>query len=156
MHTAIKKKFIPEMRVEWPDGYGMVQSEQLMQNTRNNGAIFRGVFGVVDGGRLPCADYVDSDLQNAYYVGYTTCVDVPNLLVFNCAKEVIHAAMDFPGSWHDRKVAWISSIMYPLLWNERTPPGFAVLDDSTFAVDTKVNDGRIVRCRKKQQNFFNT
>lgn len=49
---------------------------------------------------LPCADYTDVDLQNAYYEGCISSEEVNNLLVFNFKGEIIHAAINFPERWH--------------------------------------------------------
>lgn len=48
------------------------------------------VFGVIDGGRMPCADYDDPYLQNCFYEGYNRNVKVTKILVFNFYSEIIH------------------------------------------------------------------
>ena len=61
----------------------MEASSRLLQENRENGRLLNGVFVVMDGGWMPCADYVDVDTQNAYYEGYTGNVEVTNLFVWN-------------------------------------------------------------------------
>lgn len=49
----------------------MQQSSALLLNNRENGHLLEGVFGITDAGGFPCADYIDKDLQNAYFEGHT-------------------------------------------------------------------------------------
>lgn len=72
------------------------------------------------------------DTKNAYYEGYTCSVDVNNLLIFNFKGEVIYAAVNFSGCFHDSKVASLSGLVYAKLGNVGTPPGYAILRDSVF------------------------
>lgn len=96
---------------------------------------------------LPCTDYCNVDIQNAYDKGYTTSVEVTNLLAFNIKGELIHAALNFPECWHDSKVAHALGLIYPLLQDDFiTASGFEVICDSAFkaghAVDHKIVWGR--------------
>lgn len=52
------------------------------------------LFGVVDGGRFSCAYHTEGDMQNWYYEGYTTNVDVTNLFVFNFLGDLIHESIN--------------------------------------------------------------
>ncbi len=70
-----------------------------------------------------CADYTDVDTQNAYYEGYTQNVEVTNLFVWNLFGEIIHAGLNFPSSWHDSKIAFLSGLISKKLSKEKTPPG---------------------------------
>lgn len=146
LYRTLKRRDQRAFRVEWPDHNEMQESAQLLQDNRPNGALLRGVFGVIDGGRFPCADYVDNDVQNAFYEGYTCTVNVTNLLVYNFKGEIIHAAVNYPGTCHDSKLASLSGLVYPRLDDVMTPPGFALLGDSAF-VTWNIN-GKIVRSRK--------
>lgn len=105
----------------------------------------------MDSGTIPCADYVDADIQIAYFERYTQCVEVTNLFVYNFSDEVVHFAINNPGSWHGGKLASMSGLLYPKLCKEMIPPGFAVLDDSAFVVDPRVSGGKIVRRRKNNE-----
>lgn len=142
-------KEIPEGKVKWPSVQEMQESNQLLMDTREHGHLLRGVFAVVDGGRMPCADYTDPNIQNAYYEGYTCCVEITNLFVYNFKGEIIHAGLNYPGSWHDSILAFRSGLVNPKLhiW---TPCGFAILADSAFQFYGL--DGKIVRARKFSEN----
>jgi len=65
---------------------------------------------------MPCADYIDTDLQNAFFEGFTQGVEVTNLFVWNFYGELIHAAINYPGSWHDSKLAGASGLLGLLSW----------------------------------------
>lgn len=95
-------------------------------------------------GRMPCAEYVDADLQNAYFEGYTPEVEVTNLFVFNFFGKIVHAAVNFSGSWHDTKLTVVSKLYFPRF----TPPDMAILGDSAFVNNTRVTNGKILRARK--------
>lgn len=76
-------------------------------------------------------------MQNAYFEGYTQNVEVTNLFVRNVFGEIIHAAINFPRSWHDSKLANVSGLIYPNLSDEYTPSGYAILGDSALFVILK-------------------
>lgn len=57
-------------------------SHSLVWNRPNVGPM-KVIFTIVDGWRVPFADYSDFDMQNSYYEDYTANVEVTNLLVFN-------------------------------------------------------------------------
>lgn len=57
------------MKVTWPASPEMLESAALLRNYRERGTVPSGVFIVVDGGRLPCADYVDAEIQNEFHGG---------------------------------------------------------------------------------------
>lgn len=135
--------------MEWPSVEEMKESTELLQQNREFGHLLKGVFAVVDGGRMPCADYEDPDMQNAYYEGYTCSVEVTNLFVYNFKGELIHAAVNYPGSWHDNRLAMTSGLIFPNLGDEMTPPGFAILGDSAFV--TRTTGGKVVRARKNNE-----
>jgi len=39
--------------------------------------------------------------QNAYYNGYSHDFAVNNIVAFALTCKIVHAAMNYPGSWHD-------------------------------------------------------
>ncbi|CDF33017.1 unnamed protein product [Chondrus crispus] len=90
-------------------------------------------------------------MQNAYFKGFTQGVEVTNLFVWNFYGELIHAAINFPGSWHDTKLASASGLYFPKLSDEYTPPGYAVLGDSAFVNNLKATNGKVVRGRKSNE-----
>lgn len=145
---TLRDKSIPQFKVAWPTVNEMDESYELLKNNRENGVLLPDVFGVVDGGRMPCADYEDQDLQNGYYEGYTGSVEVTSIFVFNFRGEIIHAGVNFPGSWHDSKVVLASGLLLDRLSDEKTPRGKAILGDSAFVTNTRVTHGKIIRGRK--------
>ena len=140
-----------DFQIRWPTKEEMEQSNLLLKRNRPSGERLNGVFAVTDGGRMPCADYTNSYIQNAYFEGFTQAVEVTNLFVWDFNGELIHAAVNFPGSWHDNKLAGVSGLYYPELSDEMTPPGFAILGDSAFVNDTRVNKGKVIRARKSNE-----
>jgi len=95
-----------------------------------------------------CRLYIDTDLQNAFFEGSIQGVKVINLFVWNFYGELIHAAINYHGSWHDSKRAGVSWLEYPKLSDEMTPPGFAILGDSAFVNNTSTTKGNVLRARK--------
>ena len=71
--------------------------------------------------------------------------------MFNFFGELIHAAVNFPGSWHDNRLASASGLYWPKLSDEMTPPGYAILEDSAFVNDTRITNGKIIRSRKANE-----
>lgn len=67
----------------------------------------RGLFAVVDEGRKPSGHYIDPDFLNAYYEDYVGSAEVSNLFVSNFFGELIHTAINSPGSRHDSKLAHV-------------------------------------------------
>jgi len=100
------KKERADIEIRWLTIEEMMESAGLHENNRKAGNLLKGVFGITDGGRMPCAEYTGVDLQNAYYEGYTQSAGGKNLFVFNFKGEMIHAAANYPGCWHDEKSPW--------------------------------------------------
>ncbi len=129
----------------------MPASASVLQKNRPLVALLTGVFAITDGARMPCAEYTDIDLQNAYFEGYTQCAEVTNLFVWNFYGEIIHAAVKFARGWHDIRPASASGLCLPKLSDQNTPPGFAVLGDSAFINTTSTTGGKVVRGRKSNE-----
>ena len=68
---------------------------------------------VVGVDRMPCAHYVDLDLQKAFFEGLIQTEEITNFLVFNFFGELIYAALNFPGSGHDNRLANASGCIGP-------------------------------------------
>ena len=151
LKRVVVQKEEKDYEIRWPSYEEMKASAALLENNRINGLLLTGVFAVTDGGRMPCADYTDCNLQNAYFEGFTQAVEATNLFVFNFFGELIHAAINYPGSWHDTKLAMVSGLYFPKLSDEMTPPGMAILGDSAFVNNTSVTNGKIVRGRKANE-----
>lgn len=99
---------------------------------------------------MPCAYYTNPDLQNVYWEGFTQENEVTNLFVWNLFGECIHAAVNFPGSWHDSKIVEASGLYSPRLTRD-TPSGFEVLCDSAFPSYGTSLQGKVVRARKANE-----
>ncbi|KAI0561666.1 DDE family endonuclease [Gracilaria domingensis] len=108
MYAAVSDDEYPAFRICWPTESEMEEYCELLRKNRLFGYALRGVFGVSDGARLRVPDFEDPDTQNAYYNAMTQRVEATNLLVWNFHGEIIHAALNFPGSWHDSRSAYIS------------------------------------------------
>lgn len=132
----------------------MKASTALLENYRAFGGLLKGVFAAVDGGRLPCADYIDRNLQNAFYEGYKQSVEVTNLFVWSLFGEIIHTGIKFPGSCHDNNLAYASGLVFPKLSDMMIPLGYAILGDrgdSAFLNDTRITNGNMIRGRKTNE-----
>lgn len=71
--------------------------------------------------------------------------------MWNFFGELIHAAVNFPGSWYDTKLAGASGLYFPKLSDEMTPAGFAILGDSAFVNNTTTTNGKVIRGRKSNE-----
>lgn len=151
LYQVVSNPIRPAFRIAWPSFEEQKASAELLGRNRPNGALLKGIFSVTDGGRFKCADYVDTDIQNAYFEGYTQQDEVTNLFVFDFKGELIFAAVNYPGSWHDSKLASVSGLYHVKLADENTPPGMAILGDSAFVNNTRVTHGKVVRNRKSTE-----
>ena len=100
---------------------------------------------------MPIGRYESDNLQNAYWEGFTQPHEITNIFVFSFFGTVIHAAVNYPGSWHDSKVSLASGLYYPRLSDSVTPPGLAILADSAFPRNADGLEGKIVRARKANE-----
>lgn len=148
---VVRKKRNTDFEIRWPTHDEMRVSSALLERNREYGPLLHGVFAVADGGRMPCATYTDEFLQNAYWEGFTQADEVTNLLVMNFHGELIHAGINYPGSWHDSKVAAYSGLYYPRLSDEMTPAGYCILVDSAFPRYGGDLRGKLVRARKDNE-----
>lgn len=83
----------------------------------------KGIFAVTDRGRMPCADYMDTNRQNAYFNGFRQRVEVTNLFVFILFGELSHAAVHYHAFSHDTKLETVPELYFPKLSDELTTPG---------------------------------
>ena len=148
---VVKRKSRKDFEVRWPNIEEMRASAALLEQNRIHGRLLQGVFGITDGGRMPCADYTDLDLQNAHFEGFTQNVEVTNLFLWSFFGEIIQAAVNYPGSWQDTKLAGMSGLYFPKLSDEMPPPGMAILGDSAFVNTTKATNGKVLRSRKSNE-----
>lgn len=75
------RDIVPEMELRWPTVSEMEESSRLFVDNRENGALLKSIFAAFDGGWFWCGEYVDANLQNAYYGGYTQVEEATNILV---------------------------------------------------------------------------
>ena len=73
---VVKRKNRKDFEIRRPSVEEMEASSALLEQNRVHGLFLRGVFAITDGGRMPCAEYTDLDLQNAYFEGFTQNVEV--------------------------------------------------------------------------------
>ena len=68
--------------------------------------------------------------------------------------EIIFAGVNFPGSWHDSKIASASGLYFPQLI-DYTPTGYALLGDSAFPRVSAALNSKIIRARKPNEHSAN-
>ena len=85
----------------------------------------------MDDGRISSATSGDKDVHNAYWEDFTQAKEVVNLFVWNFPSELLFAAIDYPGGWHDSKVA-AASFLFDAARAKKTPANFSVLPESAF------------------------
>ena len=69
--------------------------------------------------------------------------EVANLFVRDFKGDCIHAGLNYPGSWHDSRLAASSGLYSPML-TDYTQAGFAILSDSDFPRTAAELEGKIV------------
>ncbi|KZT62719.1 hypothetical protein CALCODRAFT_425918 [Calocera cornea HHB12733] len=118
-------KSIPEGQIAWPheEEFGVLSDLVVARHP-----LLQGAFGSVDGLNLPTATSSDERWQNAQYNGWLHGHFTSNVLVFSARGDLIHAAINAPGSWHDSRV---SSAIYAKL-EENTPEDFYLAADTAF------------------------
>lgn len=135
----------------WPSVEEKNPCVALLENNRKLGPLLKGMFGTTDGGRFKCQNYANFCLKNAYGEGYTQQEEVTNLFVVNFYGEIIHAAINYPGSWHDTQLAGISVIYNQKLFDATPPAGMAILRDSAFVNNNRFTNSKTVRARKTNE-----
>lgn len=119
----------PLWKLEWPTEEEIGLSAQLLEKNRNYGPLLKGVFSVMDGAHFRNADYTNLDIQNGFYDGYSSDVEITNLLVFDFNGCLIHCGLNYPGSWNDSKISYLCGMMEVALSDENRldMPSFAIL-----------------------------
>lgn len=144
----ITKRGSNDFAVRWPCIEEIRYNAALLKAKRRYGIVLDRIFAVTDGARMSCVSFEEPQLQNAYYQGYNQKVEVTNLLVWAFTGEIIHAAVNYPGSWHDNRIAALLGLYWPLLSDQKTPSGYAILGDSAFVNNMTATNGKVVRARK--------
>ena len=150
LFRVMQRTELPDIEIHWPTLQEMEVSTRLLQRNRQYGPLLKGVLAVMDGGCMPCPSYVQPDLQNAYWEGFTQAHEVSNLFMWNFSGELIHAGIKFPGSWPDSRIASGSGLYCSLLMAQ-TQPGFAMFAESAFPQTAEALQGKIVRTRKDNE-----
>lgn len=146
--SYVEQSIFGNVQGRWLSVDEMKSSAALLRKKRWYGVLYDGVFAVTDGSRMPCVSFTNNYMQNAYFQEYLQEVEITNLLVWDVHEDIVHAAVDYPGSWHYNHLAAQSGLEWPLLSNENTTPGFAVLCHSAFVNNITATNGKIVRALK--------
>ena len=128
----------------------MESTSPLLQRNRAHDILLRGVLTDMYGDRTPCVAYSNPKLQNLFWEGFTQSNKATNLFAWDFNEGYIHAAVNYPGSLNDSKIA-AASVLYKDKLIEGTPAGFAVLCDCTFRPSDPDLRGKIVGARKNNQ-----
>ena len=90
-------------RIKFPDEEEM---QLFAEMVRRREPLVDNVIGFVDGVSIPiqCSD--DENEQTAHYNGYYHDTMVNNVFAFAPTGKIIHACINFPGSWHDSSVCF--------------------------------------------------
>ena len=131
-----------EARVEFPNASTIFHFASVMHDRYPS---LLGMFGFIDGLRLELHPCAESDMENAYYNGYTHDHYVSNVFLFTPDGCVSYAITNCPGNWHDSVVSRTGGL-YDILIRD-VPNGFFVVADSAFPVHGDVGQ-KIKRCPK--------
>lgn len=126
-------------------------SAQLLSQNKADVSFLSGVFAVMDSARMPCVGYSDLYVQNAYWEGFIQGNEVTNLFVRDFRGLLIHAAINYTGSWHDSRVA-LDYGLYGPIFESQTPTGFAVLTDRAFPRSGGFIQGKLLLARKANEH----
>lgn len=91
-------------RIKWPDVNDMNHFAELA-HARDSSPDVSGVFGFVDGLKLPVREPTDSLIQNMYWSGYTRRCEVTNVLLFTLDGCIAFANINNPGAVSDSEMA---------------------------------------------------
>lgn len=132
-----------DARIQWPRPEEMHTFADMIHDKHPD--IPYGIFGFIDGLVLPCLNHPDPLIQNAYYNGYQGQPTISNVLVFQPDGAICYASINFPGSYHDSRVArGVYEIVNDL---QRTPDPYKLLGDSAFQQRT----GKIITTKRNNQ-----
>lgn len=145
-YRVIKDNRETAFQIRRPNHEEILSSAALIEHDRVNGSLLTGVFVNTDGGWMLCADFEEVDFAKRLLRRLHATVRRPNLFICNFMEELMHAAINFPGIWHDRKLAILSGLYHDRLSDERTRPGMAILGNTAFV--TKNTSCKMVRGRK--------
>ncbi len=136
----------PLGKISWPTPEEMSATAAVLK--KKEPALKHLLFGFVDGFRLKIQDHSDPSMQNAYY-NRKYGSNVGNIVAFDHRGLIIYYAVNYPGSWHDARIArkFYELLEDPIL----TPPQFMMLADEGFTLH-----GRIVQTKQTPFNNYRT
>lgn len=132
----------------------METSSVLLRDNYPNRNLLRLISSVVHGDMLTCADYEYVGAQNSFYQGNKLAVEVTYSFLFDVKGEVIHAAVNYPGSNNHGKFEKLSWIRFPKLSDDMTQPLFEILSGRSLLVDSRFSERNIVRVRIKNETRY--
>jgi hypothetical protein len=121
-----------DSRIAWPNAATIRRYQEMF--ARRHPGLQAGVFGVLDGLQLTCNNHTNRLIQNAFYNGWKCDTFISNILVFAPDGTIFFAVVNFPGSYHDSKVA---VPVYEML-EHHTPDNCFLLGDIAFQNQPKI------------------
>jgi len=144
-----------ESRIQWPSHEDMQRYSSMFAAKY---PLLRGCFAVLDGTLMEIGQPVDLKKQQLYYSGRKKKYCINNVLLFGADGTLLHAEINFPGSFHDSPIA--RPIYRRMLQPELTPFPYFIISDSAFMHSDNLKD-RVVTTlteteKKKQQEIMAT
>jgi hypothetical protein len=100
--TASVLRKYPDARIKFPDIPELARLAALVQLRE---PLVSNVSGFIDGCSFKIEFFSDLGIQNAYYDEFTCDTCVNHVFLFSPEGKILHAAFNFPGSWHDSTVS---------------------------------------------------
>lgn len=118
---------IKEGKMGFPSHSEIKEFSNAIERSKPN---LKGCWGFIDGLNLRVQSPCDPTQQNALHNGWKSTTVCSNLFVFTPDGCVALTALNYPGSWHDSCVGWMSELFKNL--QEKTPDGYFIAADSAF------------------------
>lgn len=83
LSRVVNRRAKPDFEIRWPTESEMMAFAGLLERNRQHEPLIRGVFAVMDGGRIPCVSYGVYDIQNAFWERFKQSHEVANLFIRN-------------------------------------------------------------------------
>jgi len=130
----------------------MRTSAALLESNRRYGPLLKGVFCVTNGGRMPCADYTDADLQNAFFEGYTTRSRGYESVRLELLRRAHSCICQLPWQLARKQT---SRCLWSLLCQAQRrgdSPWVCILGNSAFVNNRSATNGKLLRSRKANKS----
>jgi len=121
----------PVARIAWP---GENKMRRLAASVNQRHPLLGGLFGFVDGHKLPVNTSQEHEVENATYNGWDHSHCISNVFCFAADGTIAYCVLNAPGSWHDSAVA---QALYTVI-ADRTPADLYVAADTAFPVGAAV------------------